>query len=475
VLPEANLMTWLRRFDGGRFIAAEFMVLVGATACFARVQSDTWWHLAAGRAMADTGRIMLTEQFSHTAYGAPWANYEWLSQVVFYKVYQAGGMPLLIAICALSLMGACFLTWTLIRGRADERVLIFALALPLVTPGWAVRPQAFSVLLLMLVVHLVVRERFWLLPPVFLLWANLHGAVALGLVVLLGDLIAALMSGGRALGQRVLSGLLSFGATLLTPLGFAYWPEVVRSLQRSQVNQIAEWQPPDLTVNYALFWIGAIAFIWLAATRWRRLESTGDRTLAVGSLLMLVLAVRSMRNMGPFALLAAPAFSRLAWSDNDRRRLAVRRAGGAASMIRAFVFCLSVVMAVLLVRIRLIAGPPPADWIPVSASAAAAIRQCGSPIYNHYNDGGFLVWFVPEQRVFLDSRQDPYPVELIQAQRHAEQTGEYHELFRRYAIRCAVVSPESPAVAALPKTGWKVTYRDAQWVVIESPQDMVDR
>jgi hypothetical protein len=37
------------------------MALVGAAACFARVQNDTWWHLAAGRAMARTGRVMLTE------------------------------------------------------------------------------------------------------------------------------------------------------------------------------------------------------------------------------------------------------------------------------------------------------------------------------------------------------------------------------------------------------------------------------
>ena len=51
----------------------------------------------------------------------------------------------------------------------------------------------------------------------------------------------------------------------------------------------------------------------------------------------------------------------------------------------------------------------------MSPAAAAAIRQCHAPIYNGYNEGGILVWFVPGQPVFIDSRQDPYPVSLVQA------------------------------------------------------------
>jgi hypothetical protein len=479
VLDEVNvvwndhLMTWVRHFGPGQFIAAEFAVLVGTICCFAKVQNDTWWHLAAGRSMAETGQVMLTEEFSHTAYGAHWANYEWLSEVVFYRVYQAGGLPLLVALCALSLMGACLLMWALMQGRIEDRLVVAGLALTLITPGWAVRPQAFSLLLLVLTVYLVTRDRLWLLPPVFLLWANLHGAVALGLVVLAGDLLAELVSGGRCLGRRVLYGLLSVGATLLTPLGLSYWPEVLRSLQRSQLNRIAEWQPPDLSVQYAVFWIGAIVFVSLAATHWRRLERTGDRTLVLVASLLLVFATRSTRNIVPFALVAAPAVSRLIRSPGDARRAAPLRTGVAGPVARASAFTLSLVLAVVVVHRQWAGSPPPADWTPVSREAAVAIGRCDSPIYNHYNDGGYLIWFVPERRVFLDSRQDPYPVELVQAQVQAERTGEYRELLSRYAIGCAVLRPDSTGLIALPRAGWRVTYRDAQWVVIESPRSGV--
>jgi len=464
-----HLTTWGRHFGPGRFIAAEFAVLVGTICCLAKVQNDTWWHLAAGRSMAETGQVMLTEEFSHTAYGAHWANYEWLSEVVFYQLYQAGGMPLLVAVCALSLMGACLLMWTLMQGRIEDRLVVAALALALIAPGWAVRPQAFSLLLLPLVVHLVLRERFPLLPSVFLLWANLHGAVALGLVVLAGDLLAELASGRRRRGRRVLYGLLSVGATLLTPLGLSYWPEVLRSLQRSQLNRVAEWQPPDLSVQYAVFWIAAIVFVSLAATGWRRLERPGDRTLVVVASLLLVFAVRSTRNIVPFALVAAPAVSRLIWPREVERRAVSLQAGWAGASARVLAFALSLVLAAVVIHHRWAGSPPPADWTPVSREAAVAIGRCDSPIYNHYNDGGYLIWFVPERKVFLDSRQDPYPVELVQAQLRAERTGEYRTLVDRYAIGCAVLRPDAAAVTALASTGWRVTYRDALWVVVEKP------
>ncbi len=81
-----------------------------------------------------------------------------------------------------------------------------------------------------------------------------------------------------------------------------------------------------------------------------------------------------------------------------------------------------------------------------------------------------VIWFVPERRVFLDSRQDPYPVELVQAQVQAERTGEYRELLSRYAIGCAVLRPDAAAFSRLVRAGWQVTFRDAQWVVLESPR-----
>ena len=459
---------WFARFDAGRFMAAELLLLVTTVACFSRAQSDTYWHLAAGRVMSRTGRVMLTDEFSHTIFGARWLNYEWLSQVVFYQVYGMGGMPLLTAMCALLALGSFVLAWKLTRGSNQDRVLLLALALPLVAPGWSLRPKAFTLFLLLAVVHVVRRGRFRVLPLLFLLWANLHAGVALGLVVLVADFIAAVTL-GRAWRHRAAAGLLSVGATLLTPLGLSLWPEVWRSVNRSSANQITEWMAPGLALEYAFFWMSASVLIWLVAARWRRLGQLEDRTVVLASLLMLLLAVRASRNIVPFGLLLAPAISVLLWGPNANGRPVVMRRTDTGTVLRALVFAASLAAAVLLVHRRWTMTPSPVDWVPVSHSAASAIRGCPGPIYNHYDMGGYIIWFVPEQKVFLDSRQDPYPVQLVQAQRKAGDPAVLRELMARYRIRCAALEPDAPEVRALRTLGWAETYRDRQWVVATAP------
>ncbi len=96
-------------------------------------------------------------------------------------------------------------------------------------------------------------------------------------------------------------------------------------------------------------------------------------------------------------------------------------------------------------------------------------RSCRPPLYNTYPDGGPLIWFVPEQRVFIDSRQDQYPIALIQDASRVEATGDYRELFERWGINCAALPPRSPTVAALNRDGWHQRYRDTFWVVLEKP------
>jgi hypothetical protein len=186
---------------------------------------------------------------------------------------------------------------------------------------------------------------------------------------------------------------------------------------------------------------------------------------------MLLLALRSTRNIEPFALVGVPAISRLMWRHDAQTGGTPARSGRLGPILRTSLLAVSVVAAVVVVHRRWTMTPPPAGWIPVSREAAAAVRGCPGPIYNHYDVGGFLIWAVPEQKVFLDSRQDPYPVELIQAQYEAERTGAYRELLDRYGIRCAVVEPRSLAVPALCGLGWRETYRDKQWVVINSPTE----
>ena len=66
-------------------------------------------------------------------------------------------------------------------------------------------------------------------------------------------------------------------------------------------------------------------------------------------------------------------------------------------------------------------------------------------MYNHYDNGGPLIWFVPEQPVFIDSRQHPYPASFVVEHFDVEDSGNYAPLFARYgsAVPCCLRTRKS--------------------------------
>src|SRR5688572_25061348 len=47
------------------------------------LNSDLWFHLAAGRLILETRAVPRVDSWSFTAEGQPWHNHEWLSDVIF--------------------------------------------------------------------------------------------------------------------------------------------------------------------------------------------------------------------------------------------------------------------------------------------------------------------------------------------------------------------------------------------------------
>jgi hypothetical protein len=105
-------------------------------------------------------------------------------------------------------------------------------------------------------------------------------------------------------------------------------------------------------------------------------------------------------------------------------------------------------------------------WTPLPPASLAALEACPGNLYNRYDEGGYLIWFAPGHKVFLDGRQDPYSPALIAEQVRVETTGDFAATFRRYDIRCAYTPAASLVTARLVEAGWKPLYRDARWAVL---------
>jgi hypothetical protein len=147
-----------------------------------------------GRAIAAARAVPRTDTFSYTRFGNPYFDQPWLSQLCMYALHEIGGLAGLLACDFAIMIGAEALAVLagMRRGASFALACLVQLALaPVAWRGWAMRPQAFAVPIFAAFVCVLAayRERarapLWLLPPLMLAWANLHGSFPLGLVLVL--------------------------------------------------------------------------------------------------------------------------------------------------------------------------------------------------------------------------------------------------------------------------------------------------
>ncbi|HEX3904757.1 MAG TPA: hypothetical protein VH853_18120 [Polyangia bacterium] len=456
---------------------------VAVLALFTPAQPDTFWHLRAGADIWRTGQVPRVDLYSHTAYGTPWPDHEWLSQVLMFAAYRAGGgMAGLEIGAALLIVGAALASYRLMVGPQTTRFAIMLAGLAIASSAWSLRPQLLTLFMLPALVWLLARERYLLVPPFFLLWANAHGGVALGGVVLGVCVVAAALrwlhtrapaDRRRAIALAVVLPLAGL-AVAATPLGFHIYRFVVASAARSYEVQIAEWfvLRPDSAIG-VLFWAATIAFAVLVVVR-RRAIAAGDWTdwvVVAAGLALLPLGIRSARNIGPFLILAMPAASR-ALGPTLRLRLSRRPRAPSPDHPRlnlALLLGLGAA-ALLVVAAGWRASPPRLYWNPFPAAALSALDRCPGPLYNFYSEGGSLVWFAPGHKDFVDGRQDPFPFWLLRQSFAVEHGAPYRPLFDRFGVRCAFVPATAKVTAQLGADGWHALYTDDSWAVLAAPE-----
>lgn len=452
---------WYRSDDHLR-LTLVFLAL-GTVACIVPAQADTFYHLASGRAMWERGALLDREVFSHTSYGFEHPNHWWLAQLLFFAIHRAAG-PVGLSVFA----GACALvaviaSWRLTIGAAGRR-LLFLLAFLVTTPAWSVRPQVLSMLLFMLVLHLALRGRLLWIPAVMVLWANVHGLVLFGIVVTVAVAVEAFAYSRTRRWHAVAVVAASLLAPVVSPQGLEYWGWMLSTVADARALDIVEFRPAWRAGRDALGLV-ALAAVFLAAVA-RAAPSFGsrpaqDRILVITSFVLLLAAAASVRNTAFAALAALPAVARLLPASQP---VAGRAAPSAAYVIAT----LAALVAATVVSNRWRDGGAPMGWKPMSADVVAAVRECPGPLYNGFDDGGTLIWFVPEQRVFIDGRTDAYPMDFLRSAVARERAGDYRSLFAQYRIRCAVVQRRSPVGRALTAAGVTPRAADARWLVADA-------
>jgi hypothetical protein len=277
---------------------------------------------------------------------------------------------------------------------------------------------------------------------VFLLWANLHGGFTVGLLLLglaLGVSVGLRLIGGsgasgpaglrarlraeappwNSIRHLALVAVVSAGATLINPYGWRLHGEIIESLtDQFMLETLHEWQAVSLDTRagrYFLVYGGALAIAagWL----YRRVELV--RWVILGA--FGILALRHLRNIPLFVLLSVPLWAELLEACLQRvlalepmSRKTVKRWQLAGTFALGF---FAVVMGSDHLKNVATAGLFPAHYYRTSDYPIEAImwirehpEQVGARMYNDYGYGGFLLWWLPEKKIFIDGRMPTWRV-----------------------------------------------------------------
>ena len=212
--------------------------------------NDYWWYVRLGKDITSAGILPTTEYLSYTQAGDP-VNYQtWLAAVIFWGVYQAGGILLTVLLRGVLVAGLYLFLWLVMReeGAGPKLAAIVLLLAALCgSNNWAMRPQLFAYPLFGLSLWIVngwqngKNRRLWLLPLMAALWVNLHGSYPL-LFLLLGATVVVGKGDRRQL--LIFSGL-AFLTTFLNPLDPWEWIHTISIIgNTTNSNFGVEWQPP---------------------------------------------------------------------------------------------------------------------------------------------------------------------------------------------------------------------------------------
>lgn len=471
-------------------------------------EPDFGWHLRTGLdLLVSGGQLPARDPYSHTMSDWPWVEHAWLTDLVLGWLYSTGG--LVGGLFVIAFFGLVTAAAWIIAARTGQaiwpiRLATCALSLWVALPFLGARTQVVTLLGVAVVLVVLARLRqgakriIWILPPLFSLWANLHGGFTAGLFLLtvvvgLNGCVAVVshvwpdvfrkfdevyLSSADLRRLTLATGFAGL-VTLLNPYGWRLHQEILDSLANQfMVATLQEWQPPSLETLAGRLFSVYLGGLTVAVVFWyRRLEP-----VRIGVLLaFLFVACRHLRNIPIFLMVSLPLAVELLQIGFDRMvsALQLRQRGSAWGIMG-----LTVALALLLV----VLGPDHVrDVWRFGVNPDVAFRQTSYPIeavrwiqahrdrlgsrpVHDYQYGGFLLWQLPGIKTFIDGRMPAWQigdrgifkdyVDLVSAP--VPRT----DLLDKYVVDWTLLKKGTALATVLASTpGWEKEYEDMKVVV----------
>ncbi len=238
------------------------------------LDDDTFWHLATGRFIVQNGYVPSVDVFGFVTSGSIWIPFEWGWDVITYYIYNLGGFYTLSIFRTLAVIASFFIIlYVLWKNNISlSTCIIFSGLLVFGLLGrFSIRPQIISYLFFIILIFFLYRFKYnfkvkksfvWNLPLLFLLWANMHMGVLLGLLVFVLFVISDeteyffIAKKSKTEEEKSKNKYLLYAfvfsviSLLVNPHFFETYLYALRHSQMQMLESINEWKSPFSSASY---------------------------------------------------------------------------------------------------------------------------------------------------------------------------------------------------------------------------------
>jgi hypothetical protein len=426
------------------------LMAVGPTRLFR--DPGTFWHTRVGELLWQEG-FFRQDPFTFTFSGNVWIPHQWLGEICMAWLYWWGGFHLQLWVTATLLAGIfAFLSQRFLTAGWHPVAVVAAVAVALAAAGthFHVRPHLMTIVGMTLIAGMLadvetgripLRRLGWLIP-LLAIWANIHGGALGGwgtLLLTFGGWSVLWLVGGPSPVRHWYDLILLVGVLLLPPLLvlanpygwdlFRAWQaildepilrQIIQEHRPLSASDPAAWPVWLLIAGYGLLLLG------LPVRNWR--------VTWFVPLLWAIQAVERCRHAALFVVVAVPILAAV-WPQTywARKAQSTRpdwfRPGPWVTPCpwRAWILPLSVLLVSLALPWGGIPLPPlhspgaipsAKEW-PIGVLPVLQAEQHSwhlpARLFNDYRDGGFVIFFAPRYRIFVDDRCELFGGEWLQA------------------------------------------------------------
>lgn len=449
---------------------------------------DIWWHLRSGQWILENMALPHVDTFSFSTVGAEWVNSSWFSGPVFLWLYKLGGINLLIlfkaGLIGMAFAGACFF---MIRSGVHPFLAAVLLGYAVVVARFRflLRPLLFMFPAIVVLFWAMARLKSdnyrlycWLIP-FLVLWTNLHGSAFIAPVFSAFLLAEALINRYRMFifsryetaSIRFLSVLLLLVsvAVLITPYAIDL-PRMI--IGRSIVDDV-------LSNNWAVE--EHLPLVWgVRNSYWALLIATGlsflanFRRIRIFNLLVFigtaVLAISSIRYIGFAALLQSVLLGL------NLKEIPIKLPFKNVELSKiASVLSLIILIAVGWYAFIINFGSNRVyKWgfgvnegrYPVAAVDYLEKVGFSGNIYNLWEQGGYVLWHLPQVRTLIDGRTLDAQIMLFD-QLTKMNIVEFMIFLKNSDIKGALLNKENNTIVEMFQSlpGYSLKYFDEKFLI----------